>query len=84
MPRWKEQRTKLVAPVLAIRHGVVAKVELNLDDLVDGIVFDLAELRILRDLNSLFRVHLDALLAQVLGTEQRAHVLGPKGRSLVV
>jgi len=76
--------TELMASVLAVGDRMVAQIKLDLDDLVDSIILYLAQLGVLGNLHRFPRVHLDTLVAQGLRAEQRAHVLGPKGRALVV
>lgn len=57
-----------MAAVLAVVDGVEAQVQLELDDLVDGLVLDGVKLLVIGNDHSLLAVEGDALVDQVLGT----------------
>lgn len=73
-----------MAAVLAVVDGVEAQVELELDDVVDGLVLEGAELLVVGDDDGLLAVEGDPLVDELLGPQQRAQVLRSEGRSLVV
>jgi len=68
-----------VSSVLSIGHGLVTELLLNLDNLLDVLVLDRHQLRLVR----LLLHDLSPLLDQLLRSEERSQVLSPEGRVAV-
>lgn len=80
----EESPPELMPTVFAVIEGVVAQIQLKLDDLIDGAVLEGMELIILDDIESLLVVKLETLLYQLGRAKQRAEVLRSERWTLLI
>ncbi len=73
-----------MSTILAVVDRVEAEVELELHDLVDGVVLELTQLGVFRDVNGPLLVHGYTLLGDLRRPQERAEMLGPERRPLMI
>lgn len=80
----EESAPELVTTVLPVVHCMETQIQLDLNYLIDGLIFNAMKLLVLGDYFGFHAVQGDAFINQLLWTEERAKVLSTEGRALMV
>lgn len=73
-----------MSSILSIIDGMKAEVELNLDNLSNGSIFNRMKLFVVQNVESLGIIKLDTLLCKILRPQQGAKMFGTEWRPLLV